>query len=76
METTPWYKASWWSAALYVVFVLANHFFGLGLEVGSVIALVIPIIAIIFGDRWVEVAKLRVEALKLEIRLMELKMKS
>ena len=64
----PWYSASWWAAALYVVFVLVNHFLGLGLEVEGLIALLLPILAIIFGDKWVEVQRIKLEMMRLEVR--------
>lgn len=70
-EPKPWYKYDWWYAILYALFVLANHFFGLGVDVGSLIALVIPLIAVIFGDRWIESKKLDIKILELELKILE-----
>jgi len=69
MDKAPWYKASFWSAALYVAFALLNHFLGLGIDADYMIALLIPILALIFGDAWVEVQKIKLEQMKLELRL-------
>jgi len=69
MTTAPWQKAGFWSAAMYVIFALLNHFLGLGIDAEYMIALLLPILALIFGDAWVEVQKLKLEQLKYELQI-------
>lgn len=71
MDTKPWYKAEWWAAALYAVIVVLNYYLGLGIDVAPLVALVVPVLAIIFGDKWVEVQKVQLEMLKVELQLYE-----
>lgn len=66
-QTAPWYQATWWSSALYIVFVLLNHFFQLGLDPLYLIALVLPILALIFRDGWVEVQRIQLEIQRLRV---------
>ncbi len=53
------YEKAFWVALIGVLVPLINHFFALGLEVGEIAYIVLPIIALILGVTWkeAEVAK-------------------
>ncbi len=70
-DTKPWYTEKWWYYALYAVLVVLNYVLGLGIDVAALVALVLPLIAILFGDRWVEVQRLKIEALKYELEFLK-----
>jgi hypothetical protein len=53
------YEKAFWAALIGVLVPLLNHFFQFGLEVGEVMAIMLPIIALILGVSWkdAEIAK-------------------
>jgi len=59
------YEKAFWVALIGVLVPILNHFFGLGLEVGEIVAIVLPIIALILGVSWkdaeVEKAEINME---------------
>jgi hypothetical protein len=67
MNGIPWHKAAWWSAAIYVLIGLLNHFLGFGLDAAYLAVLIIPILAIIFGDAWVAVELTRLKRAEVEL---------
>ena len=48
------YEKAFWIALFGVLVPVANHFFGFGLEVGTVLAIMLPLIALILGVTWKE----------------------
>ena len=48
------YEKAFWVALIGVIIPLVNHFFDLGLQVGEIVAIVLPIIALILGVTWKE----------------------
>lgn len=58
------YEKAFWVALIGVLVPLLNHFFALGLEVGEIVAIALPIIALILGVTWKEA-----EVTKAEIAL-------
>ncbi len=46
------YEKAFWVALIGVIVPLLNHFFNFGLEVGEVLLVVLPIIALILGVSW------------------------
>lgn len=72
-DTKPWYTETWWYYALYAVLVILNYTLGLGIDVAALVALVLPLIAMLFGDRWVEVQRLRMEIKKYELEMLNRK---
>jgi len=72
-DTKPWYTEKWWYYALYAVLVILNYTLGLGIDVAALVALVLPLIAMLFGDRWVEVQRLRMEIKKYELEMLNRK---
>jgi hypothetical protein len=53
------HEKAFWAALIGVLVPLLNHFFQFGLEVGEVMAIMLPIIALILGVSWkdAEIAK-------------------
>ncbi len=49
-----WKEKAFWVALIGVIVPLINHFFAFGLESGEVIAILLPIIALILGVTWKE----------------------
>ena len=48
------YEKAFWVALIGVLVPLVNHFFDLGLQVGEIVAIALPIIALILGVTWKE----------------------
>ena len=48
------YEKAFWVALIGVIIPLLNHFFDLGLQVGEIVAIALPIIALILGVTWKE----------------------
>jgi hypothetical protein len=48
------YEKAFWVALIGVLVPLLNHFFDLGLEVGEIVAIALPIIALVLGVTWKE----------------------
>ena len=46
------YEKAFWIALFGVLVPVVNHFFGFGLEVGTVLAIMLPLIALILGVTW------------------------
>ena len=57
------YEKAFWVALIGVLVPILNHFFGLGLEVGEIVAIVLPIIALILGVTWKEAEVAKAEAM-------------
>ncbi len=64
------YEKAFWVALIGVLVPLLNHFFALGLEVGEIAYIVLPIIALILGVSWKE-AEIEKAEIMLDIALVE-----
>ena len=70
-------KESFWMALLAILIPILNHFLGWGLEISTIAVIVIPLIALIIGDKWESVkvaeAEARIEIVAIEAGLYETK---
>jgi hypothetical protein len=64
------YEKAFWVALIGVLVPLANHFFAVGLEVGEIVAIALPIIALILGVTWKE-AEVEKAQVMLEVELIK-----
>jgi hypothetical protein len=64
------YEKAFWVALIGVLVPLANHFFAVGLEVGEIVAIALPIIALILGVSWKD-AEVEKAQVMLEVELIK-----
>lgn len=76
MTDKPWYSEKWWSMLFAVLIPVLNLVFNWGIEAGYVFALIVPFLAMFFGEKWkekeIELAKIRA---KTEKDIAKLKLK-
>lgn len=53
----PWKSRKWWIALIGVAVPLVNHFFNLNMSVEDITALVVPIVAYILGESYIDAKK-------------------
>jgi len=56
-KKAPWLSRKWWSALIPLVVMLLNHFLGWDLDPAVIAGLVIPFVAFIFGEAWIDAKK-------------------
>jgi len=54
---SPWKSRKWWSAVIITVIMLINYYTGLDLDIEQLLVVVLPLIAWIIGESWVDAAK-------------------
>lgn len=68
-EVAFYHQKKWWLSAFAVVIPIINHVFNVGLDATHLAAILIPIIALIFNESWVDVQEMKLQQAKYELEM-------
>jgi len=53
----PWLSRKWWAMLIGVIIALVTHFTGLEMDTEALVAIIVPIVAYILGESYIDSRK-------------------